>query len=326
MDCERIKLMELWATVRWFLVVVLFSIGLLHISFRETMVQSLLFFAVFVGMIALNLMFQFQGPRPKVWALAFQIVLDIVFATFIVHITGGLSSIFVWTYLIGIITAALTTPQNGGVIAGLIGSLALLGLILLYNNGILLPTEGVDMDISGSMVYLLSYSGLFSGIALMANYLSDRINVQKEQQQNLEIELESLRHLAAGEQEMNNLRSQLKDIAHLDHDINTPLCVVTLSLGRVKRYANELGISGLQKTHDEITEAVNKISLLLQRLQPLKINPLVHYAVPDAEASLTQRHVNSGITDLADVITPFTTGQKIDKEIQEPCQNKGKET
>ncbi|MCD8479167.1 MAG: hypothetical protein LRZ88_02370 [Candidatus Cloacimonetes bacterium] len=96
MDSDKQKLLKLWAMIRWFLVVVLFSIGLLHISLKDTIIQNLLFFGVFAGIIALNLMFQVQGQKPKTWAVVFQIVLDIVFATLIVHITGGLSSFFVW--------------------------------------------------------------------------------------------------------------------------------------------------------------------------------------------------------------------------------------
>lgn len=307
MDSEKQKLMKLWATVRWFLVVVLFSISLLHISFKETVIQNLLFFAVFLGMIALNLMFQFQVQKPKTWALVFQIVLDIVFATMIVHITGGLSSFFVWAYLIGIITAALTTRQSGGVIAGLMGSFALLVLILLYQNGVLVPTEGTPTDITGSMVYLLSYSGLFSGIALTANYLSDQINMYKEQVQKLEGDLDKLAHLAAGEEEIIKLQPLLRDIARLDHDINTPLCVITLSLGRVKRYAKELQNQGLDKSNNEITEAVNKVSLLLQRLQPLKIHPLVQYKSGDDSAFRAgSPAANAEITS---VKTPYTAGQ-----------------
>jgi hypothetical protein len=111
MDNEKLKLMRLWGMIRWFLVIVLFSIGLLHISFKETIAQNVIFFGIFAGIIALNLMFQMQDQRSKQWAVVFQIVLDILFATMIVHITGGLNSFFVWSYLIGIITASLTTPK-----------------------------------------------------------------------------------------------------------------------------------------------------------------------------------------------------------------------
>jgi len=275
MENERLKLLSWWAMIRWFMVVVLFSIGLLHVNFTEKMVQNVVFFSVFGGIVALNLLFQIQAYANKKWVSIFQVVLDIVFSTIVVHLTGGLSSFFVWVYLIGVITAALTIPSNGGLMAGLIGSLSLLVLILLYQNGVLAPSKASQLDIAGTTVYVLSYTGLFCGVAMIASYLSDQLSLYK----NLQKELQVLRDKLAASNELTSdledLMPVLKDVAHLDHDINTPLCVITLSLGRVKRYGNELQIEGLQKSNNEITEAVNKISLILQRLQALKRNPLV---------------------------------------------------
>jgi hypothetical protein len=277
MDNEKIQLLSWWAMIRWFMVVVLFSIGLLHVSFSETMVGSILFFSVFGGIVALNLLFQLQSHAHKQWVVVFQVLLDIVFATIVVHLTGGLSSFFVWVYLIGVITAALTIKQNGGLIAGLTGSFSLLILILLYRNGILTPTETSSMDIAGSTVYILSYTGLFCGVALIANYLSDQLAYQK----NLKMELADLqcqvKELSKTKDDLNNLLPILRDVAHIDHDINTPLCIITLSLGRVKRYANEYHNEGLHKSNNEIMEAVNKISIILKRLQDMKQSPLLDY-------------------------------------------------
>ncbi|MDY0151863.1 MAG: hypothetical protein RBS43_06275 [Candidatus Cloacimonas sp.] len=277
MDNEKLQLLNWWAMIRWFMVVVLFSIGLLHISFHETMVQTILFFAVFGGIVALNLLFQVQSHAHKQWVVVFQVILDIVFATIVVHLTGGLSSFFVWVYLIGVITAALTIKQNGGLLAGLTGSFSLLVLILLYQNRILIPTESSNMDVAGSTVYILSYTGLFCGVALIANYLSDQLEQQKITDLQLQESMSKLADYAELEKQLEELRPILKDVGHLDHDINTPLCVITLSLGRVKRYANEYQNEGLHKSNNEIMESVNKIGLLLQRMQPLKQHPLSGY-------------------------------------------------
>lgn len=276
MDSERTKLLSWWAMIRWFMVVVLFSIGLLHISFRDGMVQNVLFFVLFIGIVALNLLYQTQASGNKKGIVVFQVVLDIVFATLVVHLTGGLNSFFVWVYLIGVITAALTIPHNGGVLAGLTGSMSLMVLILLYRNGILYPTEPSSLDIAGSTVYIMSYTGLFCGVAMIANYLSDQLSLHKSLQTELEEARAELKQSTKLKKDMEELLPVLKDVAHMDHDINTPLCVITLSLGRVKRYANELQNEGLKKSNNEITEAVNKISSILQRLHPLKVNSVLN--------------------------------------------------
>lgn len=277
MDSEKLTLLSWWAMIRWFMVVVLFSIGLLHISFQELMVENVMFFLVFAGIVALNLLFQLQSRAQLNWIVVFQVLLDILFATIVVHITGGLSSFFVWVYLIGVITAALTIPQNGGLLAGLTGTFSLLILVLLYKNGVLNPTQSSGMDIAGSTVYLLSYTGLFCGVALIASYLSDQLSKQKQLQKAEAENLAKISELKEMQKQLETLLPILRNIAHIDHDINTPLCVITLSLGRVKRYANEYKNEGLVKTNNEITEAVNKISLILQRLYELKQHPLLDY-------------------------------------------------
>lgn len=316
MENERQKLLKLWGMIRWFLVIVLFSIGLLHISFREGMYQNLLFFMVFGGIVALNLLFQLQSKDPHRLTLLFQVALDIVFATLIVHFTGGLQSFFVWAYLIGVITASLTMPQNGGVIASLCGSFALLVLIVMYQNGVLEPTESSMLDMSGSTVYLLSYTGLFSGVALIANYLSDQLSKDRRLNEALSAQVAELRKCEEWQKEMQKLLPDLKEIAHLDHDINTPLCVITLSLGRVKRYANELRNEGLHKSNNEITEAVNKISLLLQRLQSLKECELLGYRKAPANEDFTRVSSPAGNLDIARLETAYTLSkQKQDRHV-----------
>lgn len=277
MENERLKLLQWWAMVRWFMVVVLFSIGLLHISFRDNMVQNVIFFVLFIGIVALNLLYQTQASMNKKGIVVFQVLLDIVFSTLVVHLTGGLHSFFVWVYLIGVITAALTIPHNGGVLAGLTGSMSLMVLVLLYRNGIIYPTEPSSLDIAGSTVYILSYTGLFCGVAMIASYLSDQLTMHKSLQTELEEARAELQQSTKLKRDMEELLPVIKDVARMDHDINTPLCVITLSLGRVKRYANELQNEGLKKSNNEITEAVNKISSILQRLQPLKVNSVLNF-------------------------------------------------
>ncbi|MCB5278387.1 MAG: histidine kinase [Candidatus Cloacimonetes bacterium] len=324
MEQEKQKLLSLWSMVRWFLVIVLFSIGLLHISFREGMYQNLLFFMVFGGIVALNLLFQVQTGQQRQFVKFFQVALDILFATLIVHLTGGLNSFFVWAYLIGVITASLTFPQNGGVIAGLCGSFSLLMLIVLYQNSILTPMEASGMDMSGSTVYLLSYTGLFSGVALIANYLSDQISRDRLDNEQLISKVNELKECETWKNEMERLLPSLKEIAHLDHDINTPLCVITLSLGRVKRYANEMNLDGLHKSNTEITEAVNKISLLLQRLKSIKESELIGYHNVKTQDNFTQVNAPAGNLEIADLQTTYTkqkqkrnTNDKIDPALEE---------
>jgi hypothetical protein len=53
--------------------------------------------------------------------------------------------------------------------------------------------------------------------------------------------------------------------------------VISLSISRVKKVGMELDNDNLNKTSNEVTEAVNRISSILRRLEVLKTNPLVGY-------------------------------------------------
>ena len=283
-DSPRSSLLSWWAMIRWFMVTVLFSIGILHIKFQERMVQSLVFFGVFLGIVALNLLFQLQVNFRKMFVIVFQIVLDLVFATLVVHLTGGPSSYFVWIYLIAVITASLTIPKFGGVIAGLASSMFLMILMVMYQNNIVSPNSSNPLDVTGSTVYILSYTGLFCGVAFLAGYLNEQLGLVKTKSTRIDQMSSELAACKEREAEQKELRRDLddllrivKDVARMDHDINTPLCVISLSISRVKKLAMELENESLGKTGAEITESVNKISALLKRLEALKDNKLLAY-------------------------------------------------
>lgn len=273
---EKTNMLRWWSVVRWFLVVVLFSIGLLHINLIETVVESVAFITVFVGIVCLNIMFRLQTNMHRRGFMILQVMLDILFATIFVHITGGLNSYFVWVYLIAVITASLTIPKIGGVFAGLAGSFCLMLLAFLYQNGVLDPTETSSIDVTGSVIYILSYTGLFSGVAFISGYLTencdknDKLEVALENNRRQSQALtETLDNLKQTNRKVKELMPVLDDVSQLRHDINTPLCVISLSMSRVKRLGLELSNDALLKSDNEITESLNKINTILQRLDVL---------------------------------------------------------
>lgn len=115
------QILKWWSSIRWFIVVILFFIVMLRLHVMQTSLISV-FIIVFLGIVFLNLFFRIQIAAQNSFFCIFQVILDIIFATVIVHITGGMESPFVWIYLIAVITASLTIEKTGGVLAGLIGS------------------------------------------------------------------------------------------------------------------------------------------------------------------------------------------------------------
>ncbi|MDN5353420.1 MAG: hypothetical protein PWQ09_176 [Candidatus Cloacimonadota bacterium] len=276
-----------WANIRWFFLVIIFSIGILQVNQLQETYPIYIFIFTFLGLTIMNILFQIQIIKQRQFFAILQILLDVAYATAVVHITGGFHSSFIWIYLIGVITASLTVENMGGVITGLISTAALTALLLLYKYSLLTPiTETNAMDTPSTTIFLISYAGLFTGMALIANFISDllkKLNTQSAKFEDENIQLQAdldtlnagLRNLEEENEKFENLSKVAAKISHLDHDINTPLCVISLSVTRVKEAAAKYEDEKLAKSSNEISSAINDITKLLQKLQVLKTNELV---------------------------------------------------
>jgi len=281
LDNTRLSIFKWWSMIRWFMVIVLFSIGMLHMSTDHQKFPEILFISVFFGVVALNLLFQLNSKLITTFFTSLQVLFDIIFATLVVHLTGGLSSYFVWIYLMGVITASLMIPQLGGLFAGFIGSVSLFGLIMLYQFNTLDSLTPMAADISTRTIYIISYTALFCGVAMIISHFSDLLQqnskelmeMQKLQTQLDEKISEQEKELKNNKLESEHVSELIKaagEIANLDHELNTPLCIISLSIGRVNKIGLEKKDTTLLKSGNEITEALNKISVVLQKLNSLK--------------------------------------------------------
>ncbi|MCK4359451.1 MAG: histidine kinase [Candidatus Cloacimonetes bacterium] len=272
-----------WSKIRWFMVIILFAIGILRVQQSPQTFPIIIFVTVFFGICILNILYHLQIIKTNNIFGTVQIVLDVVFATLVVHLTGGIESSFVWIYLIAVITASLSVEKAGGFISALIGSMSLLALILFYNFEWLIPVDGssFNSDASSQTIFLISYTGLFTAIAFISNFISDMLKklslqfsenkiLYKERENQL---LEKERIIAENKKKIGNFQKVVKtaaEIADIDHALNNPLSVISLSVSRVKKASTEYNDERLSKSSNQITEAINKINGILVRLQELK--------------------------------------------------------
>ncbi len=280
---NEIETYKWWSKVRWFIVLILFAIGVLRVTQINQTYPIVIFVATFLGICILNVLFHLQIIRTNTLFSSLQIVLDIVFATVIVHLTGGLESSFVWIYLIAVITASLAIENSGGVLAAMIGSMCLLVLILMYNFGWLIPIDGMEFkaDIPTQTIFLISYTGLFSGIAFISSYIS---SIMKKYSTSSIISTKFLKEqkieLSGKEEELINNKKLLEkyrevvresaEISNLDHDLNNPLTIISLSIRRIIKAAYNYNDDKLEKSGNQMTESVNKINEILIKFQKLK--------------------------------------------------------
>ncbi|MFA5666735.1 MAG: hypothetical protein WC944_07070 [Candidatus Cloacimonadaceae bacterium] len=68
---------------------------------------------------------------------------------------------------------------------------------------------------------------------------------------------------------------EFRKIARLDHDVNTPLCVITMSLGRAQKIATQQNDEILQGNTRDILNAVNRVGEIMKAVRVLKTHPLI---------------------------------------------------
>jgi len=146
-----------------------------------------------------------------------------------------------------------------------------------------------NADISSQTIFLISYTGLFSGIAFISNFLSDilkkvAINTQKSKdflKEQEDVISEKQKEILQNKKNLDEYRevvSVAASFASIDHDINNPLTIISLSIRRVIKAAQDHKDDKLLKASDQMTEAINSINSILVRFQKLKKLELIQKA------------------------------------------------
>lgn len=112
-------------------------------------------------------------------------------------------------------------------------------------------------------------------LLLILIFYRQQIKIQNRQIADLRRKHEALTDELAKSRELMTLLPELQKIAKLDHDVNTPLCVITMSLGRAKKLGQQSGDELLLNNVKDITDAVARIGEIMQAVRVLKTHPLV---------------------------------------------------
>ena len=65
-------------------------------------------------------------------------------------------------------------------------------------------------------------------------------------------------------------------ISYLDHDLNNPLTIISLSIRRIIKAAHDYNDDKLEKSGNQMTESINKINEILLKFQKLKQLDLIN--------------------------------------------------
>lgn len=282
LDPEK-SMYNLWSKVRWFIALVMFAIGILRIGQVGQSYPLIFFIAVFIGINLLNILFHLQIIIASNLSKYIQVFLDIVFATLVVHLTGGIESSFVWIYLVAVITASVVVEKSGGFVAAMVGVVCLLLLVIMYNVGWWLPVDGstFQADTPSQVIFIISYTGLFTGVAFITSFTSRilrrtalkssdvRSTIEQQKEQLLE-----KRKIILNQNNQIEKHKEVVDIAAsiagIDHEINNYLTVFSLSLRRLEKAGEEYKDEELSKTSRQMADSVKGIKDILLKFQDLK--------------------------------------------------------
>jgi two-component system, NtrC family, sensor histidine kinase PilS len=122
-----------------------------------------------------------------------QVSIDILFITFLVHLTGGIDSFFPILYHLTIISASIILYRRGGYLAASLSSI-LYGTMLdmqYYNVLHLIRSQNFT---ASQVFYQVIISILsFYLVALLTSYLSERLRMARQELQEKSIDFEDLR-------------------------------------------------------------------------------------------------------------------------------------
>ncbi|MBT3755539.1 MAG: histidine kinase, partial [Candidatus Cloacimonetes bacterium] len=76
---HEVETYKWWSKVRWFIVLILFAIGILRVTQINQTYPIVIFVATFLGICILNVLFYLQIIKTNALYSSLQIVLDIVF-------------------------------------------------------------------------------------------------------------------------------------------------------------------------------------------------------------------------------------------------------
>ncbi len=269
-----------WLKIESYSLITLFCISIL-ISFGKTNPFELIFATGLIILnITLNIIFIINSKRQKSFYYL-KIFLDLFSAFIIVQLTGGNSSSFIWVLIFPLVSTILSFEKNIRFIPAII---SIVGLFIYLILKPILAKESIAYSES-DVLFFLSYSIFFYFINWL--FLNSDKNIEKE---NISQE-DSIKNNLAGKNEKtpDNIEKEdsvvldkhkldeykevvevAADLANIDHDINNPLTIISLTISRIQLTAKKYNDDKLVKYSNQMSDALSKINKILLRVKNIK--------------------------------------------------------
>jgi len=129
-----------------------------------------------------------------------QCTLDLTLVSLLVHVTGGLDSVFPFMYILVIFAAANVLERGAGLAVGIVSGFLYAGLILAEWTRIIRPAEFAGglapLRSVGYAVYqVLSHTVAFLAVAILSSHLADRLRQAGQELERRGLDLRNLQTL-----------------------------------------------------------------------------------------------------------------------------------
>jgi len=272
-----------WNWVRWLSTISFLSIGIILMTLKGEDFPKSSFLLILVAITLLNIVYSlwlknFNGIQyyPYLHNL-----LDIIIFSLAIHISGGLHSPLIWSYLIPVLTSSITIGRLAGFVAGFLSIVALLAVTALENiTGASQAAYFYDLisQLPAVKVYiLLSYACLFFLVYFISSFLAATLRKQNKALEDLNILLNN-KNKQLVESQQKILQMERKAIVDriartIQHELNNPLAILSLN-------AEVL----LREEHGRIQDKVKPMWNAVMRMKKImaKIERLYSYTYRDA--------------------------------------------
>ncbi len=192
---------ELSAKLKWLMflrcVVITFLLGVtLLIQFKgsEAISHPLYLLIGFVYLLTIFYAFLLKKMGNLKFFAHLQILLDVLFITALIYVTGGSESLFSFLYILSIITASMILYRRGGILTASLSS-------ILYGAAIDLEYHGIIHPISSKIFPAPDFNPLYTIlmniiafyiVAFLSSLLSEETRKSKEELMGVKIDLDKL--------------------------------------------------------------------------------------------------------------------------------------
>jgi len=259
-----------WLKVESYSLITLLCISIL-ISIGVVPLFGLIFaLSLIILNILLNFTLIYNSEKQKSFYYL-KIFLDLLSAFFIVHLTGGKDSFFIWIFIFPLITDILLFEEKLKFVPAVISTV---GLFIYLIIELILSKRTITFSESDTLFFLSNAiffsfvnwlfinfkTGIGENAALKADLTKDALVKNPTK---VPIDIGKNGSIVLDKQKFDKYDEVVKvaaDLATIDHDINNPLTIISLTISRIQLTAKKYNDDKLVKYSNQMSEALSKIN------------------------------------------------------------------